>query len=126
MKRLPKLARFACPRERQPKAEKETLGKPSLVRHWKDRIQLCPNIVTVENLNTGDFPGDNVKNQHPVLRHQAHIPVTGTEAAIRLRLSVERAADVVTAAATVENLQSRHLCSKFGFAPLFEKLAKLG
>jgi hypothetical protein len=92
----------------------------------KDRIQLFPNIVSVENLDTSDFPGDNVKNQHPNFRYQADIPVTGTEASLRLRLGVERTADVVTAATAVENSQFRHLCSKFGFALLFQKLAKLG
>jgi hypothetical protein len=27
----------------------------------KDRIQSYPNIVSVENLHTSDFPGDNVE-----------------------------------------------------------------
>jgi hypothetical protein len=92
----------------------------------QDRIQLFPNIVSVENLYTGNLPGDNVKNQHSILRHQAHISMTGTEAYKRLELRVKRAADVVSAAATFQNCQPGNLGSQFGFALLFEELAKLG
>ena len=39
------------------------------------------------------FPGNNVKYHHSIFRHQAHIPVTGTEATLRLRFRVECGAD---------------------------------
>ena len=92
----------------------------------KSQEQLLPNISTVEDFNTGNIPGDNVKYHHPIFRHQAHILVTGTEATLESRLRVKRGADVVPAAASVQNRQSRDLSSQSGFVLLFEKLAKLG
>ena len=89
-------------------------------------MEHLPNILPVENLHTSNLPAVNVKYQHPIFRHQAHIAVTGSEVAFGLGLRVKSRAEVIPAAATVENLQSRYLCSQFGFALLFEKLPKLG
>ena len=89
-------------------------------------IQVLANIVSVQNLHTSDFPGDDAKDEHPFLRHQARIPVTGTVGTVGFGLRVKRGAEKISAAAAVENCQSRHLCRQIGFALLYEKLAKLG
>jgi hypothetical protein len=85
-----------------------------------------PNIFPVENLHTSDFPGDNVEYQHPLSGCQGYIPMTGTVGTTGFRPRVERGAEVVPAAASVENHQSRHLCCQSALALLFEKLLKLG
>jgi len=51
--------------------------------------------------------------------------VAGAEAAFWLGPGVKRGADVIPAAASVENHQSWHLCGQFGFALLDEELPKL-
>lgn len=96
------------------------------VIHRKNFIQLLPNIVSVENFHTHNLPADDVENKHPFFWHQTHVPVTGTETAFWFGLRVEGSANVVSAAATVENGQGGNLGSQFVFAMLFEKLAKFG
>jgi len=95
-------------------SEVSTCAGPS----GKDFIQFLPNIAPVENFDTGDFPGDDIQYQHPFLGCQGNIPMTGTVGTIGLGLRVKHGAEVVAAAAPVENHQPRHLCSQFGFAML--------
>jgi hypothetical protein len=104
--------------QREVKDARETHSRVSR----KDRIQLLPNVVSVEDFHASNFTRDNVEYNHPLIGCQGYIPMTGTEAALWFRSGVKRGADVVSAAATVENHQSRHLCSKFGFALLGKKL----
>jgi hypothetical protein len=40
--------------------------------------ELLPNFGSVENFHADNFPGDNVKDEHPFLGCQHYIPVTGT------------------------------------------------
>jgi hypothetical protein len=89
-------------------------------------MQLFSNILPVENFNTSNFPGDNVKDEHPLIGCQGDVPVTRAVGTNRLRLRVKRGAEVVPAVATVEDTQARHLCGQFGFALLDEKFPKLG
>jgi hypothetical protein len=91
----------------------------------KDGIQLLSNIVSVEDFHALNFPVHYVENNRSVVGCQHHIPMTGTEAILRLRLRIKRGAEAVPAAAAVKNHQSRHLCSKFGFAFLGQELMKL-
>jgi len=107
------------------------LPKSGPLENWrrtsrKDRIQLLPNIVSVEKFHTGDFPGNNIEYQHPLIGCQGYIPMTGTEATLRLWLRVERGAEVAPTAASVPNGQAGDLGSEFRLALLFEKLPKLG
>src|ERR1700683_2603711 len=91
-----------------------------------DRIQLLPNIVSGENFNTRDFRADNIEDDHPLIGGQRQIPVPATVSTSGLGSRVKRGAEVVTATATVENHQSRPLCSQFGIALLGQELPKLG
>jgi hypothetical protein len=88
--------------------------------------ELPPNIVPVENLHASDFPGDNVEDNHPLVRCQSYIPMTRSIGTLRLGLRVKRATEVVAAAAPVQNRQFRDLCSQLGFALHGQELPKLG
>ena len=61
----------------------------------KDFIQLLTDIFPVENLHTRNLPGDNVKDEHPLVGSQSYIPMTG--AVFWLGLRVERGAEVISA-----------------------------
>jgi hypothetical protein len=99
-------------------------GGPLNCNSRKNRKKLLANIVSVENFHASNLTGNNVKDEHPFFRHQAHISMAGAVGTFGFR--VKRAADGVSASATVENGQTEHLGGQLGFALLFEKLPKLG
>ncbi len=90
----------------------------------KSRLELLANLIPIQHFNTSDFPGDNVEYEDPFLGCQSHIPMTRAEPAFWIGSCVERSAKTIPAAASLHTLQSRHLCSQFGFALLDEKLSK--
>jgi hypothetical protein len=92
----------------------------------KNCLKLFPNIFSVENFNPSNFPVHHVKNQHPFFGCQGDIPMAGTVGTLGLWLRVKRGAEVVPAAATVENCRTGDLGGQLGFALLFEKVSKLG
>jgi hypothetical protein len=75
-----------------------------------------PYIFPVENLHTSDFPGDNVEYEHTFVGCQDNIPMTGAEAAFWFGLRVEHGAEIIPAAAALQNCQAGDLGSQFGLA----------
>jgi len=76
----------------------------------------------MEDFDAGNRLPKNVNDDHTfIIDCQSCITVTRTEAAFWLGLRVKRGTEAVLAAAPIKNLQSRHLCRRFGFALVFER-----
>src|SRR5712692_729060 len=71
----------------------------------ESRLQLLPKLVTIKHFDASNRLQDNVEYEHPFVGRQRYVPVTRTEATLRPRSCIKRRAEVVPAAAAVENHQ---------------------
>ncbi len=84
--------------------------------------KLLPNFISIQNFNTRNLATNHIQDQHPCLRYQHHVSVVPAIGSLRFGLHVERRAEVITATASLQHSQSRHLGSQFGFALFYQQL----
>jgi len=90
----------------------------------KFRDELLSNLVAVEDFNVSNCSRDNVKDQHSFDCVQVQTTVARAVASFRFGLGIKRRAEVISASATVYDLQLWHLGSQLNLSLLLEKLFK--
>ena len=82
------------------------------------------DIVSVQDFDGSDLLANHVKDQHSLLRRERHVSVIRAVGSFRFRANIERATEVITTAASVNDPQSRHLVRKVRFTCLQKKIPK--